>query len=230
MWNDRAPLGWDNTDHEPTARAVVCAAVRLLPGDDRRDRPRRRRLPRDGCLDLDVDPSPARPGSRPGAALSGFVTCLTCRRSGGDRRTHGREPRHRSARAHGDRLGVDVQTAWLIVELDGHEPIRSRCGSTCVVGDGYGTEIDSLNGVRYNQAVVDQRRPRPRLEQLHASSDVRSAAGSKPTARHRGRGDLDAGGDAPAPLTVHRHASGQWVHSATSQRSASGRLPRRSGR
>ena len=56
MWSDRAPLGWDETDHAPTARAVVRAAVRLLPGHDRRDHPRRRRLPRDGCL-TERDPS-----------------------------------------------------------------------------------------------------------------------------------------------------------------------------
>ena len=49
MWRDRAPLGWDETDQAPTARAVVRAADRLLPGHHRRDRPRRRRLPRDGA-------------------------------------------------------------------------------------------------------------------------------------------------------------------------------------
>ena len=27
MWSDRAPLGWDETDLEPTARAVRRAAV-----------------------------------------------------------------------------------------------------------------------------------------------------------------------------------------------------------
>ena len=50
MWSDRAPLGWDLTDHEPTARAVVRAALRLLPDHHRRDRARRRRLPRHGGL------------------------------------------------------------------------------------------------------------------------------------------------------------------------------------
>ena len=50
-WKDRAPLGWDETDHEPTAQAVVRPAERLLPGHHRRDRARRRRLPRDGCCD-----------------------------------------------------------------------------------------------------------------------------------------------------------------------------------
>ena len=50
MWSDRAPLGWDENDQEPTARAVVALLQRLLPGDHRRDRARRRRLPRDGRL------------------------------------------------------------------------------------------------------------------------------------------------------------------------------------
>jgi len=31
MWSDRAPLGWDNTDHEPTAKAVCALLSDLLP-------------------------------------------------------------------------------------------------------------------------------------------------------------------------------------------------------
>ncbi len=49
-WLDRAPLGWDPTDLEPTGRTIVASAERLLPGDHRRDRARRRRLPRDGSV------------------------------------------------------------------------------------------------------------------------------------------------------------------------------------
>ena len=46
-WERRAPLGWDHADLEPTARRGR-AAQRLLPRDHRRDRARRRRLPRHG--------------------------------------------------------------------------------------------------------------------------------------------------------------------------------------
>ena len=46
VWDERAPLGWDVKDPEPVARGVRRAALRLVPGDHRRDRPRRRRLPR----------------------------------------------------------------------------------------------------------------------------------------------------------------------------------------
>ena len=49
MWKDRAPLGWDESDR-PDRAGGLRAAQRLLPGDHRRDRARRRRLPRDGCL------------------------------------------------------------------------------------------------------------------------------------------------------------------------------------
>ena len=45
-WHDRAPLGWDLEDPEPTARGLHRPDVGLVPGDDRRDRPRRRRVPR----------------------------------------------------------------------------------------------------------------------------------------------------------------------------------------
>ena len=49
-WSGRAPLGWDNTDIEPVARSSVALLSDWFPVDDRRDRPRRRRLPRDGRL------------------------------------------------------------------------------------------------------------------------------------------------------------------------------------
>ena len=47
-WKDRAPLGWDETDHDADRQGRLRAAERLLPGHHRRDRPRRRWLPRDG--------------------------------------------------------------------------------------------------------------------------------------------------------------------------------------
>ena len=50
MWSDRSPLGWDEKDTEPTAQGRGGAAQRLLPGHHRRDRARRRRLPRHGRL------------------------------------------------------------------------------------------------------------------------------------------------------------------------------------
>ena len=31
MWSDRAPLGWDETDHTPTARAVVALLSDFFP-------------------------------------------------------------------------------------------------------------------------------------------------------------------------------------------------------
>ena len=31
MWSDRAPLGWDNTDHAPTARAVCALLSDFFP-------------------------------------------------------------------------------------------------------------------------------------------------------------------------------------------------------
>jgi len=46
-WPERAPLGWDVTDPEPTARR---AAVRLVPRDHGGDGARRRRRARDGSL------------------------------------------------------------------------------------------------------------------------------------------------------------------------------------
>ena len=49
-WPQRAPLGWDLTDAGADREGVLRADVRLVPGHDRRDRPRRRRLPRDGRL------------------------------------------------------------------------------------------------------------------------------------------------------------------------------------
>ena len=50
MWSDRSPLGWDETDQDPDREGGLRAALRLLPGDHRRDRARRRWLPRDGRL------------------------------------------------------------------------------------------------------------------------------------------------------------------------------------
>ena len=47
---ERAPLGWDVKDTQPTARGVVALLSDFFPDDDGRDRARRRRLPRDGCL------------------------------------------------------------------------------------------------------------------------------------------------------------------------------------
>ncbi len=46
VWDDRAPLGWDVRDSEAVARACVALLVGLVPADDGRDRPRRRRVPR----------------------------------------------------------------------------------------------------------------------------------------------------------------------------------------
>ena len=46
VWSERAPLGWDVQDAEPTARACVALMSRLVPEDDRQHRPRRRRVPR----------------------------------------------------------------------------------------------------------------------------------------------------------------------------------------
>ena len=31
MWSDRAPLGWDNADHEPTAKAICALLSDLFP-------------------------------------------------------------------------------------------------------------------------------------------------------------------------------------------------------
>ncbi len=50
VWDERAPLGWDVTSSDPVAALVRRPAQRLVPGHDRRDHPRRRRLPRHGCL------------------------------------------------------------------------------------------------------------------------------------------------------------------------------------
>jgi enoyl ACP reductase len=52
-----APLGWNVTDPVPAATGLRGAAVGLVPGDDRRDRPRRRRRPRHGLLSVPVDRS-----------------------------------------------------------------------------------------------------------------------------------------------------------------------------
>ena len=50
MWSTRAPLGWDETDQTPTAQAVCALLSDFFRGDHRGDRPRGRRLPRDGRL------------------------------------------------------------------------------------------------------------------------------------------------------------------------------------
>ena len=50
VWAERAPLGWDVKDPAPVAARVRRAALRPVPGDHRRDRPRRRRLPRRRCV------------------------------------------------------------------------------------------------------------------------------------------------------------------------------------
>ena len=42
VWHERAPLGWEMTDPEPTARACVALLSDWFPEDNRRDRPRRR--------------------------------------------------------------------------------------------------------------------------------------------------------------------------------------------
>ncbi|WP_344840243.1 SDR family oxidoreductase [Nonomuraea dietziae] len=49
-WPEKAPLGWDLSDTEVAAKACVAADVRLVPRHHGRDRPRRRRRPRDGRL------------------------------------------------------------------------------------------------------------------------------------------------------------------------------------
>ncbi len=49
IWDERAPLGWDVTDCDPGRQGMRRAAVGLVPGDHRRDRPRRRRLPLHRC-------------------------------------------------------------------------------------------------------------------------------------------------------------------------------------
>ena len=66
----------------------------------------------------------------------------------------------------------------VIFELDGHEPVEVEMRQYLVVGDGYVTEIDSLNGVRFNQAVVDFADLDP-TGSYHASATF-VPAGSKP--------------------------------------------------
>ena len=44
------PSGWDVNDPVPAAKACAALLSRLVPGDDRRDRPRRRRRARDGAV------------------------------------------------------------------------------------------------------------------------------------------------------------------------------------
>ena len=49
-WDAKAPLGWDVNDNGRRGPFVRRPAVGLVPRHDRRDHPRRRRLPRDGRL------------------------------------------------------------------------------------------------------------------------------------------------------------------------------------
>ena len=49
VWDERAPLGWDINDSDAGRQGVRRAAVGLVPRHHRRDRPRRRRVPRDRC-------------------------------------------------------------------------------------------------------------------------------------------------------------------------------------
>ena len=50
LWEKRAPLGWNLSDPEPGRPRLRGAAVRLVPGHDRRDRARGRRRARDRRL------------------------------------------------------------------------------------------------------------------------------------------------------------------------------------
>ena len=58
-WGSRAPLGWDVDGRRSRPRKRLRrAAVGLVPGHDRRDRPRRRRVPRHRRLSLSRPPVP----------------------------------------------------------------------------------------------------------------------------------------------------------------------------
>ena len=48
VWDPRAPLGWDASDSSAVAKACVALLSDWFPVHHRRDRPRRRRLPRHG--------------------------------------------------------------------------------------------------------------------------------------------------------------------------------------
>ena len=50
MWGDAGAAGLGQRRPRADRQGGLRAAVRLVPGDHRRDRARRRRLPRDGCL------------------------------------------------------------------------------------------------------------------------------------------------------------------------------------
>ena len=50
VWTERAPLGWRHHRLERRREGVRRLALRLVPGNDRRDAPRRRWLPRDRRL------------------------------------------------------------------------------------------------------------------------------------------------------------------------------------
>ena len=79
MWSDpgAAGLGQHRPDADRPGR--VCAAVGLLPGHHRRDRPRRRRLPRDGRL------SRVRRGGRAGRPVAFRGIDFRTRRAPGPR-------------------------------------------------------------------------------------------------------------------------------------------------
>ena len=111
----RAPLGWDNTDQTPTAQAVVRAAVGLVPGHHRRDRPRRRRLPRHGRLSRRrrTRLGSVRPvtSTRRAAGPGGPQPVLPARRHQADA-GHQRAGRGaRAERARGSRAGIGLRNA-----------------------------------------------------------------------------------------------------------------------
>ena len=87
VWDDRAPLGWDVARRRGRRPGLRRAAVRLVPGDHRRDDPRRRRLPRHRRLTRPFERSP----SVAGATSSGGSRYLRV----GDARAcrHGRRDR-----------------------------------------------------------------------------------------------------------------------------------------
>ena len=63
----RAGPRWAGTSTTPSPRPRPCVgpALRLVPRDDRRDRARRRRLPRDGAVSPPTGPDDPRVGTRP---------------------------------------------------------------------------------------------------------------------------------------------------------------------
>ena len=73
----RAPLGWDLSRPRADRARRRGAAQRLLPDDHRRDRPRRRRLPRDGRLSAARDRLDSVPGVTPHSSSSGSSRART---------------------------------------------------------------------------------------------------------------------------------------------------------